>query len=70
LERKETEARVRMAMRRLSADDRSVLALCDGDEWRYEDAARALGIPTGTVRSRLFRARRKLRNHATRLGLA
>jgi len=69
LERIETAAGVRRALRRLGAMDQSVLALCDADGWRYEDAARALKIPAGTLRSRLFRARRKLRDQALRLGL-
>jgi RNA polymerase sigma-70 factor (ECF subfamily) len=70
LEREETAARVRMALRMIGADERRVLTLCDGDRRRYDDVARVLRIPTGTVRSRLFRARRKLRSHAERLGLA
>lgn len=70
LEQEETIARVRLALRRLRVEDRKVLRLCDADGWHYEDVARALGIPVGTLRSRLYRARRKLRSHALRLGLA
>ena len=40
--------------------DREVLVLCDVMELSYEDAAFALGIPLGTVRSRLSRARQNL----------
>lgn len=69
LEREETAARVRAALGSLRARDRKVLALCDGDRLSYAEAARVLGLPTGTVRSRLFRARAKLRRHAVRLGL-
>lgn len=36
---------------------REVLILCDLEEMDYADAARTLGIPIGTVRSRLNRAR-------------
>jgi RNA polymerase sigma factor (sigma-70 family) len=41
--------------------DQDVFALCAWEELSYEDAATALGIPVGTVRSRLSRARRRLR---------
>jgi RNA polymerase sigma-70 factor (ECF subfamily) len=45
----------------LRAAEQDVIALCDIEELSYADAARALGVPIGTVRSRLSRARRKLR---------
>jgi RNA polymerase sigma factor (sigma-70 family) len=38
-----------------------VLALCAWSDLSYEEAALALGIPVGTVRSRLSRARARLR---------
>jgi RNA polymerase sigma factor (sigma-70 family) len=40
--------------------EREVIALCVWSGLDYATAARALGVPTGTVRSRLSRARRKL----------
>jgi RNA polymerase sigma-70 factor (ECF subfamily) len=49
---------VRSALKRLGKNQRRVLALCDMEGMSYEAAAKALGIPTGTLRSRLFRARR------------
>lgn len=48
----------------LRADERDVIALCVWSELDYAAAAQALGIPAGTVRSRLSRARRKLRKLA------
>ncbi|MFJ8470164.1 RNA polymerase sigma factor [Streptomyces swartbergensis] len=42
--------------------EREVVALCLGEGLDYEAAAKALGIPVGTVASRLSRARRKLRS--------
>ena len=39
---------------------REVVQLVDVQELRYEEAADALGVPIGTVRSRLYRARRQL----------
>ncbi|MDG4857302.1 RNA polymerase sigma factor [Streptomyces sp. T-3] len=51
---------VRVAVARLRRPEREVLALCVWGELDYAAAARALGIPVGTVRSRLSRARKKL----------
>jgi RNA polymerase sigma factor, sigma-70 family len=45
----------------LPEDFRMAVALCDIEQMSYEDAAAALGVPIGTVRSRLFRGRRLLR---------
>ena len=49
------------AIGRLPADQRSVLLLVTLEEMSYEEVARTLGIPIGTVMSRLSRARDKLR---------
>ena len=49
------------AIARLPADQRAVLLLVTLEEMSYEEVARTLGIPTGTVMSRLSRAREKLR---------
>lgn len=52
---------------------RSAVQLVDIEDQSYEAAAEILGVPIGTVRSRLFRARRqmqqKLRVHAMDAGL-
>jgi RNA polymerase sigma-70 factor (ECF subfamily) len=52
---------------------RSAVQLVDVEDQSYEAAAEILGVPIGTVRSRLFRARRqlqqKLRTHARDAGL-
>ncbi|WP_344959070.1 RNA polymerase sigma factor [Actinomadura miaoliensis] len=53
-------ARVRAALAALRAPEREVLALCVWAGLDYAEAAEALGVPVGTVRSRLSRARRKL----------
>lgn len=50
------------AMAGLAARDRDVLLLYAWQQLGYEDIAAALGIPVGTVRSRLNRARRKIRH--------
>jgi len=49
------------AFKRLSARDREILALRHFEELAYADIARALEIPEGTVMSRLFHARARLR---------
>ncbi|MGP4023880.1 RNA polymerase sigma factor [Actinomadura sp. 3N407] len=49
------------ALARLSPGDRDVLLLIAWADLSYEQVAEALSIPVGTVRSRLNRARRKVR---------
>ncbi|MFJ3530988.1 RNA polymerase sigma factor [Streptomyces sp. NPDC090132] len=49
------------ALAGLSARHRDVVLLVAWADLDYEEAARALGVPVGTVRSRLHRARSKLR---------
>lgn len=51
----------------LSEEHRMIIQLCDVEEMSYEEAASALDIPIGTVRSRLFRARAKLRDRCAEL---
>lgn len=53
-------ALVHDALRRLRRQDREVLTLCVASGLDYQQAAEALGIPVGTVRSRLSRARARL----------
>jgi RNA polymerase sigma-70 factor (ECF subfamily) len=49
---------------RLPRREQDVLALCEWSGLSYEDTAVALGVPIGTVRSRLARGRRRLRELA------
>ncbi|MEU8421350.1 sigma-70 family RNA polymerase sigma factor [Micromonospora sp. NPDC048835] len=49
------------ALARLRRPEREVLTLCLWEGLDYESAAEALGVPVGTVRSRLSRARARLR---------
>jgi len=49
------------ALRLLSVEQREVLLLVVLEEMTYEEVATTLGIPIGTVMSRLSRAREKLR---------
>jgi RNA polymerase sigma factor (sigma-70 family) len=49
------------AIAQLPAEQRAVLLLVTLEEMSYEEVAHALGVPIGTVMSRLSRAREKLR---------
>lgn len=50
------------AFERLPDEQREVLLLIGVDDLSYEEAARALDVPIGTVMSRLSRARERLRS--------
>jgi RNA polymerase sigma factor (sigma-70 family) len=56
--------RIMQVLAGLSDRDRELVLLVAWAELSYEQAARALGIPLGTVRSRLHRIRVKLRRAA------
>ncbi|MEU5362389.1 RNA polymerase sigma factor [Streptomyces sp. NPDC005925] len=59
-------AAVHEALARLPRRDREVLALCVGEHLDHGQVAEALGVPVGTVRSRLSRARTRLRRLSER----
>jgi len=65
---------LRAAIDALDSPRREVVQLVDVEDRSYDEVANMLGIPIGTVRSRLFRARRVLQEqllvHAQDLGLA
>ena len=60
LERKDDVRRVREAVTRLSPDHRTVVVLRMIDGYSTREAAEILGIPVGTVMSRLARAMERL----------
>ncbi len=51
---------LRKAMDDLPEDQRAVLALCLGQEFTHAEAAEALGLPLGTVKSHVTRGRARL----------
>jgi RNA polymerase sigma-70 factor (ECF subfamily) len=57
----QASARVRRALAKLPPDHRSVLVLRHFHELSYSEMAQLIGIPEKTVKSRLFSARRELR---------
>jgi RNA polymerase sigma-70 factor, ECF subfamily len=62
MEQGEEEAKLHAAIRKLSTEHRAVLVMKDIDGLKYEEIAEATGVPIGTVRSRLHRARLDLRS--------
>ena len=67
LEADELSHILRQAPQSLAPDQRAVLVLAVIDQKDYESIAGALGIPIGTVRSRLNRSRKALREVLVRL---
>jgi len=63
---------VTKALNELPVDFKTVILLCDVEDFSYEEIAAIVDIPIGTVRSRLHRARNilkeKLRNYAENEG--
>jgi RNA polymerase sigma-70 factor, ECF subfamily len=63
----ENVAALRAAMLELPDNYRDAVVLCDLEERNYEEVARLMGCPVGTVRSRLHRARGLLAARLKRL---
>jgi RNA polymerase sigma factor (sigma-70 family) len=61
-------ARLRALLAGLREEDRDLLLLYACVELTYEECAEALGLPVGTVRSRLHRSRARLRAELERHG--
>jgi len=62
-ERTELDTAVQQALAKLPVEYRTVVSLVDIEDQSYAAAAGILGVPVGTVRSRLFRGRRLLQQH-------
>ena len=62
MEKKEIRQRVQQALNRLDPEDAAVILLRDLQDVPYEEVARVLEIPVGTVKSRLHRARQALKS--------
>jgi RNA polymerase sigma-70 factor (ECF subfamily) len=69
LELAETLRQLQQALGRLDPRDRDLLTLIDMEGNKYQWMARRLKVPVGTIRSRLHRARRKLRKLLLALGV-
>lgn len=55
------QAAIQMALEKLPVNFREVILLCDLEEMSYQGISQTLGIPMGTVMSRLSRARKAMR---------
>lgn len=62
MEKKELRERVQKALNSLEPDDATVILLRDMQDIPYDEVARLLEIPVGTVKSRLHRARQALKS--------
>jgi len=62
LENRERHQKVLEALGRLDAEYRAVLVMRDIEGFDYQQMADVLGLPLGTLKSRLFRARLALRD--------
>ncbi|MEZ6190379.1 MAG: sigma-70 family RNA polymerase sigma factor [Phycisphaerales bacterium] len=67
VQEEEMLARLQQAMANLDDDFRAVLVLRDIEQLDYAQISQTLDIPTGTVKSRLFRARLALRQEMDRV---
>jgi RNA polymerase sigma-70 factor, ECF subfamily len=54
---------VRKALDKLKPDQKAILVMCDLQGLSYADIAEVLKVPFGTVQSRIFYARKKLKEH-------
>ncbi len=61
-EQHELEQIIQLALNQLDVDQRAVIVLVDLKDVDYLEAAQILGVPLGTVKSRLARARLQLRH--------
>ncbi len=59
IEQNEYSQQIQAALNRMDESFRTVLVLTEIQELDYQEAARVLGVPLGTVKSRLARARRQ-----------
>ena len=64
----ETRRAIEQALDQLPDDQRIALVLVDMQSLSYEEAALAMDCPVGTIRSRLARARARVREHLVASG--
>ena len=69
LRAKEAESAIREAMAGLSEEHRDILVMRHFEDLSYAEIGEILGLPQGTVMSRLYRARKGLTEALRRLGI-
>jgi RNA polymerase sigma-70 factor (ECF subfamily) len=62
------DASIESALNALPERFRAVVELIDVQALHYQEAADVLGVPIGTIMSRLHRARKRIRNHLEQHG--
>ncbi len=62
LKRKLTNDRIKEVLKELSPEESLLLTMVNDEKMNYEDISKILKIPVGTVKSRVFNLRKKLRN--------
>lgn len=67
---REAEARVDEALHQVDPDSADLLRLAYLEERPYAELAEMLGVPSPTIRSRLYRSRMKIRSHAKTSAIA
>lgn len=70
LTREYKRSHVRQCLDMLTEQQRNILVLCDLEGLSYQEIAAALDIPFGTVQSRIFYARRKLKEFLESTGFS
>ena len=68
LERKELRQQIELGLQSLSTEHRQVLILREIHQLSYDEISRILKLDTGTVKSRISRGRRQLRNFLLKTG--
>ncbi len=69
LSREHIRSHVRKCLDMLNEQQRNILVLCDLEGLSYQEISDALGIPFGTVQSRIFYARQKLKERLIATGI-
>ena len=69
-ESSELGAVIQKGLDTLAPLDRAVIVMREVQGLPYDDIAQALGLPLGTLKARLHRARERLRTRLTRAGVA
>jgi RNA polymerase sigma-70 factor (ECF subfamily) len=67
--RKDLEEKIGQALARLRPKEREIIILQHFQDYSYQEIADLLGIPIGTVMSRLYSARAALRRELQRMGV-
>jgi RNA polymerase sigma-70 factor (ECF subfamily) len=65
----ETGRTIRWALESMAEQDRAVLVMREVQGLPYDEIARSLDMPLGTLKARLHRARDRLRAKLTRVGV-